>query len=69
MILYKPCVTRVGVVLVLLVHFVNAVLLMMSSLLMFCDVLFRFTFFIHQDLQEGKCLESGKHTNISKQQH
>ena len=29
---------------------------------------FRFRFFIHQVLQ-GKCLESGKHTNISKQQH
>ena len=31
--------------------------------------LFRFRFFIHQVLQQGKCLESGKHTNISKQQH
>jgi len=30
---------------------------------------FRFRFFIHQVLQQGKCLESGKHTNISKQQH
>ena len=29
---------------------------------------FRFRFFIHQVLQ-GKCLESGKHTNLSKQQH
>ena len=29
----------------------------------------RFRFFIHQVLQQGKCLESGKHTNISKQQH
>ena len=25
--------------------------------------------FIHQVLQQGKCLESGKHTSISKQQH
>ena len=30
---------------------------------------FRFRFFIHQVLQQGKCLESSKHTNISKQQH
>ena len=30
---------------------------------------FRFRFFIHQALQQGMCLESGKHTNISKQQH
>jgi len=30
---------------------------------------FRFRFFIHHVLQQGKCLESGKHTNISKQQH
>ena len=30
---------------------------------------FWFRFFIHQVLQQGKCLESGKHTNISKQQH
>ena len=30
---------------------------------------FRFRFFIHQVLQQGKCLESGKYTNISKQQH
>ena len=30
---------------------------------------FRFRFFIHQVLQQGKCVESGKHTNISKQQH
>ena len=30
---------------------------------------FRFRVFIHQVLQQGKCLESGKHTNISKQQH
>ena len=27
----------------------------------------RFRFFIHQVLQQGKCFESGKHTNISKQ--
>ena len=30
---------------------------------------FRFRFFIHQILQQGKWLENGKHTNISKQQH
>ena len=30
---------------------------------------FIFRFFIHQVLQQGKCLQSGKHTNISKQQH
>ena len=30
---------------------------------------FRSRFFVHQVLQQGKCLESGKHTNISKQQH
>ena len=30
---------------------------------------FRFRFFIHQVLQQGKCLESGNHTKISKQQH
>ena len=30
---------------------------------------FRCWFFIHQVLQQWKCLESGKHTNISKQQH
>ena len=30
---------------------------------------FRFRFFIHQVLQQGKCLESGKHANISSQQH
>ena len=33
------------------------------------DCKFRFRFFIHQVIQQGKCLESGKHTNISKQQH
>jgi len=33
------------------------------------DISFRFRFFIHQVLQQGKCLESGKQTNISKQQH
>ena len=30
---------------------------------------FRSRSFTHQVLQQGKCLESGKHTNISKQQH
>ena len=29
--------------------------------------MFRFRFFIHQVLQQGKCLENGKHTDISKQ--
>ena len=33
------------------------------------SVQFRFRSFIHQVLQQGKCLESGKHTSISKQQH
>ena len=33
------------------------------------QVVFRFRFIIHQVLQQGKCLKSGKHTNISKQQH
>ena len=28
-----------------------------------------YSLFIHQVLQQAKCLESGKHTNISKQQH
>ena len=32
-----------------------------------CFFRFRFRFFIHQVLQQGKCLESGKYTNISKQ--
>ena len=29
---------------------------------------FRFRFFIHHILQHGKCLESDKYTNISKQE-
>ena len=37
-----------------------------------CDIVtlrFRFRLFIHPVLRQGKCLESGKHTNISERQH
>ena len=43
-------------------------LLILMSFFVF-QIRFRFRFSIHQVLQQGKCLESSKHTNTSKQQH